>query len=178
MDLENVEIITNRLLLKSLSIKYKEDIFSNFTEEITTYMYPRSAKDISETEAFIKGAIQGLRDSIHLGLVILKKESQEFLGCAGLHEINRKDPELGIWLKKEAHGNKYGLEVIIALKSWADEKLEYEYLHYPVDKANIASRKIPEALGGEIIREFDQTNMSGNILHIVEYRISRNRSNN
>lgn len=87
MNLLKVEITTNRLLLKSLSIKYKEDIFSNFTEEITAYMYPRSAKDISETEAFINDATQGLKDNIHLRFVILKKEYQEFLGCVGLHEI-------------------------------------------------------------------------------------------
>ena len=176
MDLINVEITTDRLLLAALSFKYKENIFSEFTEEITIYMYPRPAKNISETEAFIKGAIEGLRNNIDLGLVILKKESQEFLGCAGLHEINRKDPELGIWLKKKAHGNKYGLEVITAIKSWADEKLDYEYLRYPVDKANIASRKIPEALGGEIVREFNKINMSGNTLHIVEYKINKTRN--
>lgn len=176
MDLINVEITTDRLLLAALSFKYKKDIFSEFTEEITTYLYSRPANNISETEAFINEAIQGLKNNFQLRLVILKRESQEFLGCAGLHDINRKDPELGIWIKKKAHGNKYGLEVITAIKSWADEKLDYEYLRYPVDKANIASRKIPEALGGEIVREFNKINMSGNTLHIVEYKINKTRN--
>lgn len=78
--------------------------------------------------------------------------------------------------QEKAHGNKYGLEVITAIKSWADKKLDYEYLRYPVDKANIASRKIPEALGGEIVREFNKINMSGNTLHIVEYKINKTRN--
>lgn len=171
MDLLDVEISTNRLLLKPISIQYKQDIFLEFTQEITTYMYPRPAKDILETEAFINNSITDQKSGSHLVFVVLTKASQEFLGCTGIHNINRKDPELGIWLKKAAHGNKYGLEAIAAIKDWADTNLEYEFLRYPVDQANIASRKIPEALGGKIIRKYDKTNMSGNTLHLVEYKI-------
>jgi RimJ/RimL family protein N-acetyltransferase len=138
------------------------------------YMHPRSPEDISETETFINQSIADLHNSNNLVLVILKKESQEFLGCAGLHGIKRKHPELGIWLKQAAHGHKYGLEAITAIKNWAIENLDYEYLLYPVDRVNIASRKIPERLGGKIFREYNKTNMSGNILHIVEYRIYKN----
>ncbi|WP_289501078.1 GNAT family N-acetyltransferase [Gloeocapsopsis sp. IPPAS B-1203] len=152
---------------------YKEVIFSEFTEEITTYMYPCPPQDISETEAFISDSIGEMVDGWGLGLVILKRDSQEFLGCAGLHCINRKNPELGIWLKKTAHGNKYGLEAVTAIKDWADKNLEYKYLRYPVDKANIASRKIAEALGGKIIDEYYKTNMSGKTLNVVEYRIPK-----
>jgi RimJ/RimL family protein N-acetyltransferase len=173
MNLSNVEIYTNRLLLKPISMQYKAEIFSEFTEEITVYMHPRSPKDISEIEAFIQLSLEDLKDGSNLVLTILKKESQEFLGCAGLHEINLKSPALGIWLKKSAHGKKYGLEAITGIKSWADKHLDYEYLRYPVDRANIASRKIPEALGGKIFREYNKVNLSGNILHLVEYKIYR-----
>lgn len=174
MNLLNVELIANRLVMKPISMKYKQDIFSEFTEEVTTYMYPRSPSDISETEAFINESIIVNGNGSELRLVVLKKESQEFLGCAGIHGITGKKPELGIWLKQAAQGNKYGLEVITALKKWADENLNYECLIYPVDRRNIASRKIPEALGGIIFTEYDKKNLSGNILHILEYRIIPN----
>ncbi len=68
--------------------------------------------------------------------------------------IKRKHPELGIWLKQAAHGHKYGLEAITAIKNWAIENLDYEYLLYPVDRVNIASTKILERLGGKIFREY------------------------
>jgi RimJ/RimL family protein N-acetyltransferase len=84
-------------------------------------MYPRSPKDISETEAFINDSIVDMKNSSDLALVILNKEYQEFIGCAGIHNITQKDPELGIWLKKAAHGNKYALEAITAIKHWADK---------------------------------------------------------
>ncbi|MDZ4875470.1 MAG: hypothetical protein CLLPBCKN_004866 [Chroococcidiopsis cubana SAG 39.79] len=65
-----------------------------------------------------------------------------------------KTPEFGIWLKT-AHGRKYGLEAIRGIKNWAEQNLDYEYFLYPVNRANIASRKIPETLGGKVVREYE-----------------------
>ncbi|HAJ62909.1 MAG TPA: N-acetyltransferase [Cyanobacteria bacterium UBA8543] len=174
MNLSHVEISTNRLIIKPITMEYKENIFSEFTEEITTYTYPRSAKTIAETELFINESIKGLKNGTNLQLIILAKKEQEFLGCAGLHNLD-KQPELGIWLKKNAHGNNYGLEAITAIKQWADKNIDCEYFIYPVDRRNIASRKIPEALGGEVIKTYEKVNLSGNVLHILEYRIKRRK---
>ncbi len=161
------------LLLKPIALEYKEEIFSEFNEEITTYTYPCPAKMIAETELFIKNSIKELKNGTNLLLVVLAKDSGEFLGCAGLHDID-KELRLGIWLKKAAHGNKYGLEAITALKEWAERNLDYEYILYPVDRRNIASKKIPEALGGKVISQYQKVNMSGNLLDTLEYRIYKN----
>jgi len=169
MNLLDVEIITSRLLLKPIAWEYKEEIFSEFTEEITIYMYPRPARTMAETESFIKESLEGLRKGINLTFVILVKESKEFLGCTGLHQLDKK-PTLGIWLKQAAHGNKYGLEAITGIKEWVDTNLDCEYLSYSVDKRNIASRKIPELLGGKVVREYADINQMGKVLHLVEYR--------
>ena len=169
-----VEILSNRLLLKTISLAYKKQIFETFTEEITAYMYPRPAKNINETASFIKNSLEGIKNQHELILVILNKESQEFLGCAGIHRINSKHPEFGIWLKKAAHGNNYGLEAVEALKKWCEENLDCEYFTYPVDENNYPSRKIPQTLSGEIIRTYQKKNLSGRILNIVEYKIPAN----
>jgi len=170
-NLLNIRIEASRLLLVPIAICYKQDIFREFTYEITRYMNPEPAKDISETEEFINRSIRGLKKSDNLQLIILDKISKEFLGCIGLHYIDKKNPELGIWLKKSAHGYKYGQEAMKALKKWADENLKYEYLLYPVADKNIASRKIPELLGGRIFREYDKEVQGGNKYHWLEYRI-------
>lgn len=172
MELLLLEIFTNRLLLQPISLKYKKDIFKEFTEEITTYMHPRPPQTISETESFISESLLNIQNGDELIVGILKKDSQEFLGCSGIHKINSKYPEIGIWLKKSAHGSGYGIEAITALKDWAQSNLDYKYLLYLVDRANIPSRKIPERLGGQIFREYEQTNLSGKVLHLVEYRIA------
>ncbi|WP_414619248.1 GNAT family N-acetyltransferase [Calothrix sp. CCY 0018] len=167
----NIEIECARLLLKSISLAYKKPIFDTFTEEITTYMYPRPAKNIAETASFIKNSLEGMKNEHELILVILKKDSQEFLGCAGIHRINSKHPEFGIWLKKTAHHHGYGLETVTAMKNWCEENLDCEYFTYPVDEENYPSRRIPEKLGGEIVRTYQKRNLSGRILNLVEYKI-------
>ena len=169
------EIPTERLNLVPLSMKYRDEIFTEFDNEITTHMYPRSAKKISETEDFINEAMKQLKAGTDLQLAILDKDSNEFLGCAGLHHVDKKTPEFGVWVKKSAHGKALGREAMQALKKWADENLEYEYLLYPVAGENIASKKIAESMGGKIEREYDVKNMSGNSLHLIEYRIYNNK---
>ena len=70
MNLLNVEISTNRLVLKPISMKYKKDIFSEFTDKITIYMQPRSPQDIAETELFINQSIIEVGNGGALSFVI------------------------------------------------------------------------------------------------------------
>jgi hypothetical protein len=58
-----------------------------------------------------------------------------------------------------------------ALKTWADQNLNYTYILYPADAKNMASRRIPESLGGKIARKYTKTSETGHDLHLVEYRI-------
>lgn len=165
-----MDIHTERLILRPIDMQWKEEIFREFTPEIATFMTPLPHRDISETEVFIGSSKGKMSDGQELVYVILDKTNDEFLGCAGLHKIKTPHPYLGVWLKKSAHGKKFGREAMTALKKWADDHLEYEYLSYPVDRDNVASRKIPESLGGVVAREF-QDERNGKILNTLEYRI-------
>ncbi|MDV2992145.1 MAG: hypothetical protein N4J56_001799 [Chroococcidiopsis sp. SAG 2025] len=64
MNLLSLEISTDRLRLKPISMAYKEEIFSEFTEEITTYVCSRSPQEISEIETFIGRAIVDLEKGV------------------------------------------------------------------------------------------------------------------
>lgn len=165
------KIETDRLLLLPISTENVEDIFHNFTADITTYMYPQPAEKVEQTEWFVSGAIEKMEKGIDIQMVFYDKSNNEFLGCAGLHHIDWPTPELWVRAKKQAHGQWYGREAMFALKKWADENLTYEYILYPVDQNNIPSRKIPELLWAKVEREYDEKNLAGTELHILEYRI-------
>ena len=169
--IEDFKIESERIVLVPISQEYKEVIFREFTDEITLYMFPSTPKEISETEEFIRATLEKVQKKEEIVTVILKKENSEFLGCCGLHRIDTKTPEIGIWLKKGAHGYKYGQEAIHALKDWADKNIDYDYLIYPVVKENTASRRVPESLGGELVRSFEKANQSGLVRGMVEYFI-------
>ncbi len=171
MDTSNIIIETENLELKGVTLDCKDDIFREFTFGITTYMFPKSPEKIKETIEHIKSSMKENKEGSDFNVVVFHKQSKEFLGRGGVHHIDKETPELGIWIKKSAHGHNYGKEAVVALKKWADNNLDYKYLLYPVDKDNYASKKIPEFLGGKIEREYDEVSLSGRKLHLLEYRI-------
>lgn len=174
LDFRSVVINTERVRLQAISRKFIEEIYQNFTPEITEYMMPAPPAERADTTAFVESALLGLdrRDDLHL--VIRLHDGGEFLGVCVLHARGQpNEPELGIWLKKGAHGHGYGLEAITALKKWAESQLEYERLLFPVDRRNTPSRRIPEELGGRIIAERKITSMSGTELDVVIFGIER-----
>lgn len=171
-DLTNVVIESERLRLIPTSEKYAREIFAEFTSAITTYMSPKPAESIDDTFAFLRQARTELASGDSLNVAILTRVPDEFIGCGGLHHLKSRTPELGIWTKLSSHGQGYGREAVTALAYWALANLDFDYLIYPVDRRNFASRKIPELLGGTIEAEYDKVNASGATLDIVEYRIT------
>ena len=172
LDFSSVIISGSRIKLVPISFEYAEIIFREFTDEITRYMIPATPSKIEEVNLFIQSSIGNMHEKTDLILAILKKPDEEFLGVCGLHGI--PDPEesaLGIWLKKGAHGHKYGQEAIKALADWARQNIVLRHMVYPCDKENIPSRKIAESLNGSIVREGEVKSMSGRILNEVVYNI-------
>ena len=172
-DLFNLSIEGKRIRLESVSRAYEQDIFTEFTSDITTYMIPKPAETIEETRVFIDSSVEGFKNADNLVFAILEKQTGEFLGCCGLHgRSGVKTPEFGIWLKRSAHGRGLGREAIRTLAHWAQERLRLESFIYPVDKRNAPSRKIPLSLGGVVINEREEVGIAGNVLDEIVYRIS------
>ena len=172
IDLSQVEIKSERLLLAPITADYAQDIFVEFTPDIARYMIPRPASKIEETLAFISDSVTQRQNGTDLILMMLQPETREFLGICGLHSgNNHKEPALGLWVKQGAHGHGYGKEAIFAVVNWACANLDIQAFIYPVDRANAASRRIPEALGGKIIEEKIAPTMSGGALDEIVFRI-------
>jgi len=164
-----MEIITNRLLLVPISLKYAHDVFISFDKNVTKYMYPKPAVEISETEAWIKSSIEKYEKKEEVVFAALLKDSLELIGCMGIHHIDTDTPELGIWTKMSVHGYGYGIEGMKSIIDYAKENLNFKYLIYPVDRRNLPSRNIPETFGGIVKKAYQKINASGDTLEIIEY---------
>jgi len=172
IQLLDVEIVTERLILRPLDLVDLKPIAREFDEQITRYMYPPPARSAMDVAPFIADSIKGLTNNTNLQLVaVLKENPKTFVGCLGLHKPHTATPELGIWIAKSFHKRGLGFEAIESLCGWAAEEIECDYLRYPVDQENVPSRRIPETLGGEIEDEYDRITPDGRMLNIVEYRI-------
>ena len=171
-DLLSLVITGERIRLLIINSKFERDIFREFTNEVTTYMIPSPAKNIEETRNFIATSRLGIEAGYNLQFVVVSQTTGEFLGNCGLHGENKvKTPELGIWLKKDAHGKGYGREAVRTLVDWSKKNINLDYFIYPVDRRNTPSRKIPESLGGKIIEESQIKTPIGKILDFVVYKI-------
>ena len=152
-DLFRTKIETERLLLRPITKQDAGEIFANFTPRVTRFMYPCSSGDIDITHRFIENSLKAMKEGKDLQLVITEKSDGAFVGCAGLHKLGSKTPELGIWIKEASFGHGLGREAIHGLYYWASHHLHPRAFLYPVDKRNVPSRKIPLSLGGRVVSE-------------------------
>ena len=171
-----MEIITTRLRLNPIDMTYAEDVFVNFTSQVCAYMYPNPAEDISETRSFIEKSMNNFDLGKEIVFAASLKETNEFIGCMGIHHIDTDYPELGIWTKVSCHGNGYGLEGMNAIIEFAKKNYSFKSLRYPVDRRNFASRRIPELNGGIIVDRMHVVGAIGNELEIIEYKIPLNET--
>lgn len=167
----SIIIETERLILKPVQVSDAEAIFHFFTPNVTTYMYPAPAKTIDDTLQFINYSIKMREEQKEIVWVARLKYDDRFVGCMGLHKINTKTPELGIWIQEGLFGKKLGLEGMTEIVKYARTNVVHDYLVYPVDRRNKASRNIPETLGGIYQNHYKKISQSGFELDIIEYFI-------
>lgn len=177
MNYLKLELLSERIKLVPISMTYATEICMHFTTELTRYMWPSGNKTQDEINQHILLKQAQMKNGEEIALLIIKQESSEFLGYISIHQVNSKTPELGIWLKKSAHGFSYGYEALTLLKNWAECHLHYDYLKYPVDKKNIVSMKLAKKLGGGIEDKYKKMSESGNVLDEVEYRFYQENNN-
>jgi len=171
LDLFSLVIEGNRVKLLVINNEFENDIFREFTKEVTTYMIPSPAESIRGTRNFIAASRRGMEAGYNLQFIVVSKTTGEFLGNCGLHGENKvQTPEIGIWLKKDAQGKGYGREAVYTLVDWSRKNINLDYFVYPVDRRNVPSRKIPESQGGKIIKEYRITTPS-KMLDCVAYKI-------
>jgi ribosomal-protein-alanine N-acetyltransferase len=172
IDLSETRVETERLLIRPTGLADLDPIFNEFTDRVTTYMFPRPARSIDETAKFIADSIEGqLNGTNYQVTMVLRDDPKCFVGCSGIHHPDSRTPELGLWVAERHQGKGFGTEAISALCRWAAQEIDCDYLQYQVDQANIASRKIPEGLGGDVEDEYDLITPDGRTLNILEYRI-------
>lgn len=168
----SVTITGERILLVPISEKYADEIFDEFTDEITNLMVPETPSHIDKIHEFIRTSNENMDTNTDLTFAVVSKISDEFMGVCGLHGKSSPDqPILGIWLKKNAHGEHLGQEAIKILADWARSNLIFDFMVYPCDRDNIPSRKIAEKLNGTIFSTGEVTSMSGRTLNEVAYKI-------
>ncbi len=170
-NLLSVVIETPRLVMRPVSRAYAAEIFAAFTPEVSRHLFPQPASQIAETLDFIDRSRAAMAAGKELAVSVFARADGSFLGGAGLHDLSSGVPEAGIWIKLAAHGHGFGFEAVEGLIAWASQTLGVHEIRYPVMIENWPSRRIPERLGGTIVRQFRKANAAGVMRDLVEYII-------
>jgi ribosomal-protein-alanine N-acetyltransferase len=113
IQLQGVEIVTGRLILRPTSIIDLDPITREFSERITRYMTPPAAQSSADVALFIADSIEGLNNNTNLQLTVVSREQPgQFVGCLGFYHPETRTPELGIWIAEQFHRRGLGLEAI------------------------------------------------------------------
>ena len=134
---------TERLIIQPYSNSFLEEYYKEFTDEITKYQYPDSFSNINTANEIVSGFVKDMEQGNMLELVILTQEG-EFIGSMEAFGIKEKTPEIGLWLKRSAHGKGYGYEALKGLLDHLNATGKYQYYIYEVDVRNVASIRLVE----------------------------------
>lgn len=116
IDLSETRVETERLLIRPTGLADLDPIFNEFTDRVTTYMFPRPARSIDETAKFIADSIEGqLNGTNYQVTMVLRDDPKCFVGCSGIHHPDSRTPELGLWVAERHQGKGFGTEAISAL---------------------------------------------------------------
>jgi RimJ/RimL family protein N-acetyltransferase len=127
-----------------------EDVFHCITPALTTFMFWEPPRSLAAYKARREARLRS-DDKNDYSFVIRRLDTMECLGIASLDDVRASSPELGIWIKEAAHGYGYGSEAVRAVAGWASQALGKESFMYSVAIQNVPSRRLAEALGGEVI---------------------------
>ncbi|SHL50683.1 GNAT family N-acetyltransferase [Myroides odoratimimus] len=126
---------------------YLEDFLTNLTPEITKFL----SFDANGNQPLLKEYIRRSRIEIANGtalvLVLLDKDTNEFIGSCGLSDINKESVEIGLWIKTSKQSKGYGTEVTKKLIEITKSEINTSSILYAVEKGNEASVNIPNKFG-------------------------------
>ncbi|AXQ21991.1 N-acetyltransferase [Acinetobacter wuhouensis] len=148
MDHEKIVIQSSRITLKPFTAQDADESYVCITPTLTRFMSWEPPENRQVYDGIWQGWIQHIAEGSEYVFVIRHAESEEFLGLGGLHDVQSKTPELGIWIREDRHSAGYGKDAVTAIANWASSNFDFEHFIYPVAIENHASCRIAESLNG------------------------------
>ncbi|MHC5202233.1 GNAT family N-acetyltransferase [Myroides sp. LJL119] len=143
---ENLELVP---ICLDYLLSYQQGLTSNVAEFLSF--------DPIDNQAILKEYIRRSQIEYNRGacmvFVVLNKNTKEFLGSCGIHDINQLNVEIGLWLKESAQDKGYGSEILKTLIQLIKNNIKTKYIIYNAEQKNIASIRLCEKFG--FIKKYD-----------------------
>lgn len=110
--------------------------------------FAQKEQSLEETEANVRKAHVAFLERTDMRFHIFDKQTQEFIGCTGLHRIDWNVPkfEIGYWIDTRKSGNYYMTEAVEGVMHFAFDTLKAHRVEIRCDFQNDRSKAIAQRL--------------------------------
>ncbi|GAB5564980.1 MAG: GNAT family N-acetyltransferase [Winogradskyella sp.] len=149
----NIKIETERLFLRPFEMADDKDLYEmDSNPKVHIYLGNNPVKSIEQVRESIKKVLQQYSDFGVGRLAIIKKDTGEHVGWAGLkyEQVLRKEfdyYDLGYRLKERFWGHGYATEAAIASRDYGFKDLKLKEIGAAADVDHIASNTILKKIG-------------------------------
>ena len=134
--------MTNRKIrIIPFDMKYLEDYYKNFNEEITRYQWPDLFETIEDTRALLRDFLDEMNREETL-LFAIVDTGDKFVGSVEMHGLSGDSPELGVWIVESEQGKGYAYEALKYILDYAHRKYGKTEFFYEADVRNTGSNKL------------------------------------
>lgn len=151
-----VSLETDRLMLRMPEpgdgTKVNQAITASLDELKPWLVFANDEPSVDDTEINTREAHAKFIKRESLRYLIFKKDTNEFVGSTGFHNINWDVPkvEIGYWIDSRFSGIGYMKEAIERITEYALEDLGCHRVEIQCESENQRSRAIPEKLGYQL----------------------------
>lgn len=144
---------TDRLILRMPQIgdgKAVNNAIVRSLDDLKPWLpFAQTMPAVEDTEANIREAVANFIRRTALRFLIFNKETNEFIGTTGFHNIDWdvQKLEIGYWIDSQYSGKGYMVEAIEELTQYALEGLDMKRVEIRTEAENLKSRAIPEKIG-------------------------------
>lgn len=147
------EFETKRLLIRSPRFgdgsQVNEAVVESFDELKPWMPWAQQLPTIEESEEGVRRARLKFLERTDLRLILLHKETGEFIGSSGLHRIDWQAGkfEIGYWIRTAWSGQGFMTEAVDGITNFAIDQLKANRIEIRCDSRNNRSARIAERLG-------------------------------
>jgi RimJ/RimL family protein N-acetyltransferase len=130
-----------KIRIVPFDMKYLEDYYKNFNEEITKYQWPDPFETIEDARALLQDFLDEMEKEETLVFAVVDTD-ERFVGSVEMHGLSGDSPELGVWIIESEQGKGYAYEALKYILDYANSKYGKTEFFYEADVRNAGSNKL------------------------------------
>ena len=132
--------------IEPFEMKYLNDYFNGFNEEITKYQWPDPFENLETAKEMLQEFLDEMeaRETLFYSVI---SDDDRFIGSVEMHGLSSECPELGVWIIEGEQKKGYAYSALKELLEYAARTYGKKEFYYEADIRNEGSMKLLNRFG-------------------------------